>query len=195
MVVGLGTVFLARMPVIISYPAIVVTVLVGLSLLLWTALTGVPTHSSSKAEADAVIALLKDAKLPQHAVIVDLGSGWGSLVVALARAFPDASVQGVEMSPFPYLISRLRARKLSNVSLRWGNFFHSDLKNADAITCYLMPGRMARVSELLDSTVKPGTCVVANAFQFRGRSVAASLQGAWCGTIALYIWPARQWTG
>jgi len=188
-------IFLARMPAILAYPAIIFTLLASLSLLLWTAFTGVPPQSSSKSEADAVIALLKQAKLPDHAVIIDLGSGWGSLVIALARAFPQASVQGVEMSPFPYLISRFRTRTLSNVSLKRGNFFHSNLKNANAITCYLMPARMAQVSELLDRTVKPGTCVVANAFQFRGRCVAASTQGAWCGTVALYIWPARQWTG
>ena len=43
----------------------------------------------------------------------------GALVVALAQAVPNASVHGVEMSPFPYLISRLRTRSLSNVSLRF----------------------------------------------------------------------------
>jgi precorrin-6B methylase 2 len=176
-----------------SYFAAFLTVLIGLSLLLWTALTGVPTLSSSRAETKAVIELLKDAKLPDHPVIIDLGSGWGTLMIALARAFPDASVQGVEMSPFPYLISRLRTRRLSNVSVRFGTLFRTDLHDADAITCYLMPSLMARLSDLLDQTVKPGTSIVTNTFLFRERVHSAVRQESWGGTVALYTWPARQW--
>jgi cyclopropane fatty-acyl-phospholipid synthase-like methyltransferase len=179
----------------LSYVAVLVAVLVFLSLVFWTALTGVPSLSSSRSETNAMVELLKDAKLPEHAVIFDLGSGWGAMVVALARAFPQASVHGVEMSLFPYLVSRLRTRRLSNVSLRWGNFFRSDLANADAITCYLMPGLMARLSEFLDRMVKPGTRVVSNTFLFRERHPLQVRQAAWCGTVALYVWPGRQWVG
>ncbi len=177
----------------VQHFAVLLTVLVGLSLVFSILLTGVPTLSSSRSETNDVVALLKHAKLPEQAVIVDLGSGWGTLVVALARAFPDASVQGVEMSPFPYLVSRLRTCGLSNVSLRWGNFFRSDLRKADAITCYLMPGLMGPLSDLLDRTIEPGTHVVSNTFLFRGRAVSAGRQGGLRGTVALYIWPARHW--
>jgi hypothetical protein len=177
----------------LHFAVVFLTLLVSLSLVFPTLLTGVPTLSSSKSEATDVVALLKHAKLPEQAVIIDLGSGWGTLVVALARAFPHASVQGVEMSPFPYLVSRLRTRSLSNVSLRWGNFFRSDLRNADAITCYLMPNPMGPVCDLLDRTIRLGTHVVSNTFLFRGRAVSAGRQGALRGTVALYIWPARHW--
>jgi hypothetical protein len=179
----------------LPYLAAFLTVLLGLSLVLWTALTGVPTLSSSRSETSAIVDLLREVKLPARAVIVDLGSGWGRLVVALARAFPDASVQGVERSPFPYLVSGVRARRLPNVSLRRGDFFRSDLRDADAVTCYLMPSLMVRVGELLDRSVKPGTHVVSNAFLFRERTVSATRRGAWGGTVALYVWPARQWIG
>ncbi|WP_156516823.1 hypothetical protein [Paraburkholderia caribensis] len=87
------------MTTLLSYSAILLTVLVGLSLVISSALTGVPTLSSRRSEAHDVISLLKRAGLSRHAVIVDLGSGWGALVVALARAFPEASVEGMEISP------------------------------------------------------------------------------------------------
>jgi hypothetical protein len=180
-----------HMSTILSYVAIFLTVLVSLSLLFSALLTGVPALSSSKAEVDDVVALIRLAKLPEHAVIMDLGSGWGTLIVGLARAFPGASVQGVEMSPFPYLVSRLRARGLTNAVVRWGNFFHSDLSSADAIVCYLMPGLMVPVSDLLDMTAKPGACVVSNTFLFRGRTISGARPGDFRGTVALYIWPAR----
>jgi hypothetical protein len=172
---------------------ILVTLLVGASLVSTILKTGVPPLSSNSAERDEVIALLRRAPLPKDAVIMDLGSGWGTLVVALARAFPGSSVQGLEMSLFPYLISRWRTRNLANVSVRYENFFRSDLKNADAVTCYLMPGLMPRVSELLDRTLRPGTLVVSNTFLFRGRTVSAGREGVLRGAVCLYVWPARVW--
>jgi hypothetical protein len=183
----------ASMPAILSDLAIFLAVAASVSLVLSVVVTGVPALASSRSETRDVIALLQQAQLPPNAVIIDLGSGWGTLVVALARAFPDARVHGVEMSPLPYWVSRLRTRGLANVSLRWGNFFRSDLQHADAITCYLMPGLMPRVRDMLDSGLKPGTPVVSNTFLFRGRAVSASRNRALRGTVALYIWPARHW--
>ncbi|MDS0862504.1 hypothetical protein NUV25_32860 [Burkholderia pseudomultivorans] len=46
----------------------------------------------------------------------------------------------------PVSASRLRTHHLPNVSLNWGNFFHGDPGNADAIVCYLMPGVMAKLA-------------------------------------------------
>jgi len=70
-----------------------------------------------------------------------------------------------------------------------GNFFHSDLGSADAIVCYLMPGLMAPVSDLLDMTTKPGACVVSNTFLFRGRTISVARPGAFRGTVALTFGP------
>ncbi|WP_156414182.1 cyclopropane-fatty-acyl-phospholipid synthase family protein [Bordetella sp. N] len=180
---------------IISYLAIGTTVLVGASFLLVAILTGVPTLSSTKSEANAIVALIERMNLPSGAVIFDLGSGWGALVVALANAFPDASVRGIEISPFPYMFSRLRAYGLPNVSLKWGNFFRADLSCADVVTCYLMPAPMSRINSWLDRSLKPGTYVVANTFLFRNRTVSASRLGILRGTIAVYVWPAYQRIG
>ncbi|MEK6289822.1 MAG: methyltransferase [Paraburkholderia tropica] len=174
--------------------AVFLTLLVGASLLISAAFTGVPTLSSRRSEVDDIVALLKHAKLPQHALIVDLGSGWGALVAALARAFPEATVQGVEVSLFPYLVSRLRTHHLRNVSLKWGNFFRSDPGNADAIVCYLMPGVMAKLGDFLDEALKPGTVIVTNTFLFRERRPSAVRRGGLRGTVALYVWPGRHWT-
>ena len=178
----------------VPYFAVFLTLLVGASLLISTALTGVPTLSSRRSEVNDIIALLAHAKLPKHALIVDLGSGWGALVIALARAFPEATVQGVEISLFPYLVSRLRTHHLPNVSLRWGDFFHRDPGNADAIVCYLMPGVMAKLGDFLDEALKPGTVIVTNTFLFRERRARAVRRRGLRGTVALYIWPGRHWT-
>ncbi|PVX83221.1 SAM-dependent methyltransferase [Paraburkholderia unamae] len=178
---------------LLSYVTVALTLLAGLSLVIFAAVTGVPTLSSRGVEASDVIALLKQANLARSAVIIDLGSGWGGLVVAVARAFPEATVEGIEISPFPYLISRLRASGLPNVTLRWGNFHRSNLRSAHAIVCYLMPSVMPAVTNLLDRNLKPGTVVVSNTFLFRERTAFAVRRASRRGLVALYFWPALHW--
>jgi tRNA A58 N-methylase Trm61 len=164
-----------------------------LSIAIVQAITGVPPLSSTVIEAADVVTLLRQANLAEQAVIYELGSGWGSLVIALARAFPNAEIRGIELSPLPYWVSRLRTRHLANVVLRRGNFYHCDLSDAQAVTCYLMIKPMPKLASHLDQMLKPGTPVVALSFWFRDREAAASRESAGpLGAAALYHWPARK---
>ncbi|PLZ02124.1 hypothetical protein CY652_12170 [Burkholderia sp. WAC0059] len=168
----------------------VVLLLCG-SLLVFQARTGVPPLSSSAAEAADVVALLAQADLPGQAVVYELGSGWGSLVVALAKAFPDARIRGIEWSPLPYWVARFRTRNLPNVRLTRANFYACDLRDAHAVTCYLMMKPMKKLAGQFDRMLRPGTAVVSLAFWFRERQVSATRQGPGLrGAVALYFWPA-----
>jgi hypothetical protein len=182
--------------------ALLIAFALGVSILVFQALTGVPPHSSSASEGADVVALLKKAGLEkvglekvgtaEQAVVYELGSGWGSLVIALARAFPDARIRGIEISPLPYWVSRLRTRNLPNVHLHRGSFYDCDLTDARAVTCYLMTRPMPRLAAFLDNQLAAGTPVVSLSFWFRGRAVAASLQNSGLlGAAALYYWPAH----
>jgi hypothetical protein len=113
-------------------------------------------------------------------------------VIALALAFPEAQIRGIEMSPFPYWVARVRARKLPNVLLQRGNFFDRDLRDAHAVTCYLMIKPMPKLADFLDRVLQPGTPVVSLTFWLRKREVAAVREGPGLrGAAALYYWPAR----
>lgn len=176
---------------VLSATVLLVALAGGLSLVVFQGLTGVPPLSSNAREAADVVALLKQAGISGRAVIYDLGSGWGSLVIALARAFPDADIRGIELSPLPFWISRLRTRAMPHVRLHRGNFHDADLADAQALTCYLMIKPMPKIAALLDHTLAPGTPVVSISFWFRGRAVAASRDTAGrLGAAALYYWPA-----
>lgn len=164
-----------------------------LSLIVFQAITGVPPMSSSSPEAADVVALLKQASLPNQAIVYELGSGWGSLVMALARAFPDAQIHGIEASPLPYWVARFRTRRMPNVFLQRRNFYACDLRDAHAVTCYLMIKPMPKLAAHLDRMLKPGTPVVSLTFWFRDREVAAVRQGPGLrGAAALYFWPAHK---
>ena len=177
----------------LSIIALLLVAAAGASILVFQGLTGVPPMASNAAEAADIVALLRRAGLPKGAVIYELGSGWGSLVVALAHAFSDAQIRGIEISPIPYWISRLRTRGLANVTVVRGDFYARDLSDAQAVTCYLMIKPMPRLAGLLDRTLEPGTPVVSLSFWFRDREVAASLKSAGLlSATALYYWPARK---
>jgi len=177
---------------IASLLAVLIVFALGLSLLVFQGITGVPPMSSSSSEATDVISLLKQAGLSDQAMVYDLGCGWGSLVIALARAFPDARIRGIELSPLPYWVARIRTRNLPNVFLRRANFFTFDLRDAQAVTSYLMTKQMPRLADFLDRTLKDGTPVVSLTFWFRERHVAATRDGPGLrGAVALYYWPAQ----
>jgi tRNA A58 N-methylase Trm61 len=176
-----------------SLAALLIVLALGASILIVQAVTGVPPLSSSAVEAADVVSLLKAAGVAEQTVVYELGSGWGSLVIALARAFPAAEIRGVEMSPLPYWVSRLRTRRLTNVVLRRGDFYDCDLSDAGAVTCYLLIKPMPRLAAFLDRMLAPGTPVVALSFWFRDRDVAAIRESSGLlGATALYYWPARK---
>jgi predicted RNA methylase len=134
---------------------------------------------------------LHEAGLPDQAVICDLGAGWGSLLVALAQAFPRARIVGIEWSPLPCWIARLRTRGLPNVRVLRGNFYDHDVRDAQAVTSYLMRKPMPRLARFLDGALANDTPVVALAFWFRDRQPSAVRQGR-LGGAALYRWPAME---
>ena len=180
------------MPPVASIIVVLIVFALAVSLLVFQGITGVPPMSANAAEASDVIALLNEAGVREEAVVYDLGCGWGSLVIALARAFPNARIRGIEMSPFPYWVARLRTLKMPNVFLQSGNFYRCDLREAQAVTCYLMTKPMPKLANYLDSMLKPGTPVVSLTFWFRQREVAATRDGPGLrGAAALYYWPAQ----
>lgn len=179
------------MNAIVSYALVGLALLISASLLVSMAITGTPSLPSGTRAAQDVISLLREAKMKDDAVIYDLGSGFGSLVMALAGAFPRAQVRGVEISPFPYLVSRLRALRHANVQIAWGDFTRCDLSDADAVTCYLMPATMPRVAGLLDARLRSSVLVVSIDFWFRRRQVTATRRRPMNRAVAIYVWPAK----
>jgi lambda repressor-like predicted transcriptional regulator len=176
---------------LLATAALLIVLAFCLSIPIYQGIAGVPPQSSNSAEAADVVALLKQAGLAERAVVYELGSGWGSLAIALARAFPQAQIRGIEMSPVPYWVSRIRTRRLPNVLLRRGNFYDCDLTDAQAVTCYLMIKPMPKLAAFLDRTLIPGTPVVSVSFWFRDRAVASFRESAGpLGATALYYWPA-----
>ena len=136
---------------------------VALSIVVYTAITGIsPAPSSRKATRKILDAIPADIE----GKIVDLGSGWGTLVFPLARAFPSSEVIGYELSPAPWLFSRLWASlsPRNNLQLHRKNFFNERLTDASVIVCFLHPSAMTRLGPKLEKELRPGTLIITNTF-------------------------------
>jgi hypothetical protein len=90
-------------------------ILAGMSIVLTSLKTGIgPLPSSGEARKVVLSAADTAGKGP----IIDLGSGWGSFVIPLARKYPDRKIIGYELSSVPYYFSLLLKRLLKTFSER-----------------------------------------------------------------------------
>lgn len=112
--------------------------------------------------------------------IVDLGSGFGGMTLAIAGALPDASVRGIEGSAIAYALGRVAGavsaigngtvRRRPRGTVRWqrADFMGCDLSGADAVFCYLYPGAMQQLAAKLRHELRPGAWVVSHTFALPG---------------------------
>lgn len=140
--------------------------LAALSIIVRTLRNGVAPMPASGSVRTAIMALLRQLDLPDAATVVELGSGWGSLGLALSRAMPAAAVIGYENSPIPFWFSLL-ARGLArahNLRLVYRNFHTVSLRDADLVVGYLSPDAMARLQPKFAAQLKPSAVVVSSTF-------------------------------
>lgn len=100
--------------------------------------------------------------------IMDLGSGWGTLLLPLAKRFPQHRFIGVERSFLPYIVSALRGHNLPNLHFEHSDIFQTDFKRGDIIFCFLMQKLMNDLTPVLRENIKPGTYVYSCRFTCPG---------------------------
>lgn len=129
-----------------------------LSILYSTLRTGVPPMPSSWRSRRALLDCLAETVPGQPSVtLVDLGSGWGGVAIAMARRFPEHRVEGYEVSWLPWLFSRLLKAllRLNNLTLYRGDFNKAALREARYLVTYLNPHSMVRLRQRLDQPQAP----------------------------------------
>lgn len=145
---------LAVLTVVLAAVALVVVYAVRL---------GAPPWPSSPAARKALMAALPDRV---EGAILDLGCGWGGLALALAARYPDRPVAGIELSPVPWAVARMRARaaRLDHLEIRRADLHRVDLSRAGLIVCYLHRDAMTRLAARLRAEAPAGCLVVSNTF-------------------------------
>lgn len=145
-------------------PIVLVLVLLIALSIVWTTLqTGIsPMMSSDK----ACQAMLDSMEIPENGPLIDLGSGWGTLVIAVARKYPNQQVIGYELSWFPWMVSIIRkySLHLDNLTLYRKDFKKTELSNASILFCYLFPGGMVDLHKKLKRELFNEILIVSNTF-------------------------------
>ena len=123
--------------------------------------TRVPLYLSNEPAVDALARLLPSTP---GVTACDLGAGLGGPTIGLAHRRPDALITGVESSPLPWLICRIRAVRQRNAHMRFGNIFTEDLAAYDLVYVFLSPEPMPRLWAKARAEMRPGSLLVSNTF-------------------------------
>ncbi|MFZ2054281.1 MAG: methyltransferase domain-containing protein [Candidatus Aminicenantales bacterium] len=103
-------------------------------------------------------------------VLFDLGCGDGRIVITAAKKFGTRGV-GIDIDP-QRIEESLRAAKEAGVEplveFRLQDVMKADIREATAVTLYLLPESNALLRPLLEAQLKPGTLVVSHNYSIPG---------------------------
>ncbi len=108
-------------------------------------------------------------KLSPHEMdgeIWELGSGWGGLLMALAKRYPNNRIVGFEISPLPYFICLLRIwlGRYQNIRLKRQNFMLMDFSCVGSLYCYLTHTHMRQLQPKLTKEMQMGSVLITSTF-------------------------------
>ncbi len=114
--------------------------------------------------------MLELAGIDKDDVLFDLGCGDGRIVITAARKFGTRGV-GIDIDPQRIEESRRAAREAgieALVEFRVQDVMKADIKQATAVTLYLLPESNALLRPILEAQLKPGTPVVSHNYSIPG---------------------------
>jgi hypothetical protein len=93
---------------------------------------------------------------------LDMGSGWGKVVLHVAKKLPDWSVDGIEASPTPWFIANCRTigKNLQNYRFFIGKMQDHKLKNYDVIYLNQSPKILQMLMPRLVQALREGTFII-----------------------------------
>lgn len=143
--------------------AVCLILLISLLIVISTLQTGISPMPSSRKAFNSVLTLVEETG---NTHLVDLGSGWGNVVIRLAKDYPERQVYGYELSIIPWLISTLlkKAFHLDNLTLYRDSFLDARLPNKTTMICYLCPELMDKLAKKLSKENHVGSYLISNTF-------------------------------
>ena len=147
--------------------------------------TQVPYYPSGRRVWDEVARLLP---VDRPVRVIDIGSGLGGLVLELAQRRPDAQIDGIELAPLPWLVSRLRATfSGSRARFMCGDYDHLNFADYDAVFAYLSPAAMSSLYRKAAREMRPGTILLSYEFLITEKEPDLDIVPTGRGP-SLYVW-------
>jgi len=137
----------------------------------------------SGSRRDTLEQMLFLAKVKPGERAVDIGSGDGRIVIALAKA--GAQAYGYEINPVLVWWSRRKIRKANlqeTAFIYWKNFWSQSFSSFDIVMVFGIPYIMKELEQRLQEELKPSARVVLNGLSFPAWSCERTQ-----GTALLYV--------
>lgn len=130
---------------------------------------GAPYAVTTQSTIDALIKILeKEIETPKERVrVVDLGSGDGRIVIALARSGFEA--HGFELNPLLVTYSRWKIRQAklhTRAYIHQRNYWGENLSSFDVVAVFGISYMMKKLEKKLKRELRSGSLVVSNYFSF-----------------------------
>jgi SAM-dependent methyltransferase len=148
-------------------PWVFLSMFAAVALLFWsTVRSRVPLYLSGLRTWEAVATCLPGPTAERILRCADLGSGFGGLLLHLARRRGDMQFEGFELAPLPVAVSSLRVRfsGQTNLRIRWCSFWSQDLSRFDLVFAFLSPVPMSDLWRKARREMRPGAMLVSCAF-------------------------------
>ncbi len=147
----------------------------GGSIVWSTLIVGISPMPSSNKARQAMMQLINGTGTGP---IFELGSGWGNLLIPLAKTYPQRTVVGYELSLVPWLASVIlkKVLGLDNLQVYRKNFFHEDLTGASVVVCYLFPGGMQAIENKLNTESGNLEYLISNNFSLPSHKPIKTIQ-------------------
>ncbi len=136
----------------------------GVLITFFAMFSGAPYVPSQNSSVEKMMDL---AEIKPGQKSVDLGSGDGRVVIAMAKR--GAEAHGYDNNPLLVLLARRNVRRAGlagKAFIHWGSFWKVDYAQFDIVAVYAMPYVMGRLYRKLKKALKPGSKIVSNAFVF-----------------------------
>ncbi len=109
--------------------------------------------------------ILRAAEKPLK--VIDLGCGSGSLIIPLAKEFPNHEFYGYDWDVVPYSIASFWARRIPNVQLFCEDFTKVDLREADLVLVFGGAKLFANWGDVFVKQLRQGAIVLAEVFEVK----------------------------
>jgi SAM-dependent methyltransferase len=126
-------------------------------------LTRVPYYPTSR---PAYALILAELPTDRPFTFIDVGCGFGDLLIFLAEHRPNGRFQGIELGPLPLLVARTKAflRGQKNLAISCRDMWRTDFANFDYVYTFLSPAAMERIWEKVSTEMRPGSTFITNSF-------------------------------
>ena len=159
--------------------------LISLSLFWTTFRSQVPFYPSRPSVWRMVAELIPQDKPIR---MIDIGSGLGDLSMHIAKTRPESQIEGIEIAPLPWLISKLRASLTrSKAQFKLGDYHAIDFAQYDVVFAYLSPAAMPALWKKAQQEMRAGSLLMSYEFEIPGIQPSFYIKSA--GKLpTIYVW-------